>query len=87
MPNRSSRVPMVAQPCPRTSMTEENEMLAAMTSVNILRKSTQRASQQLSIPRTSLRCIMDELNLKPFRQRLTHGLLEDDSDRRLQFGE
>jgi hypothetical protein len=72
---------------PKTSMTEENEMLVAMTFVNSPKKSTRRASQQLSIPRTSLRRLMDKLKLKPYRPRLVHGLLEDDPDRRLQFCE
>ena len=72
---------------PKTSMTEENETLVAMTFVSNPKKSTRRASQQLSIPRTSLRRIMDKLNLEPYRPRLTHGLFEDDPDRRLQFCE
>ena len=40
--------------CPRTSMTEENEMRVAMTFVNSPKKSTHRAAQELSLPRTSL---------------------------------
>ena len=43
---------------PKTSETEENEMLVAMTFVNSPRKSTRRASAKLSIPRTSLRRLM-----------------------------
>ena len=39
---------------PRTSMTEENEMRVAMTFVNRPKKSTRRAAQELSLPRTSL---------------------------------
>ena len=37
---------------PRTSMTEENEMRVAMTFVNSPKKSTRRAAQELSLPRT-----------------------------------
>jgi hypothetical protein len=72
---------------PRTSMTEENEMRVAMTFVNSPKKSTRRAAQELSLPRTSLRRLMRKLNLKPYLPRLLHGLLEDDPDRRLQFYE
>ena len=72
---------------PKTSMTEENEIRVALTFVNSPRKSTRRASMELSIPRTSLRRLMGKLRLKPYRPRLIHGLLEDDPDRRLQFCE
>ena len=44
--------------CPRTSVTEENEMRVAMTFVNSPKKSTKscirRAAQELSLTRTSL---------------------------------
>ena len=66
-------------------MTEVNEMLVAMTFVNSPKKSTRRASQQLSIPRTSLQRVMGKLKLNPHRPRLIHGLLEDDQHRWLQF--
>jgi hypothetical protein len=51
---------------PRTSMTEENEMRVSMTFVNNPKKSKRRAAQELSLPRTSLRCLMRKLNLKPY---------------------
>jgi len=72
---------------PRTSMSEENEMRVVMTFVNSPKKSTRRAAQELSLTRTSLRRLMSKLNLKPYRPRLLHGLLEDDPDRQLQFYE
>jgi hypothetical protein len=52
---------------PRTYMTEENEFIVAMTFVNSPKKSTRRAAQELSLPRTSLRRLMRKLNLKPYR--------------------
>ena len=54
-------------------MTEENEMRVAMTFVNSPKKSTRRAAQELSLPGTSLRRLMRNLNLKPYRPRLLHG--------------
>ena len=60
-------------------MTEENEVRVAMTFVNSPKKSTRRAAQELSLPRTSLLCLMRKLNLKPYRPRLLHGLLEDEN--------
>jgi hypothetical protein len=58
-----------------------------MTFVNSPKKSTRCAAQELPLLRTSLQCLMRKLNLKPYRPRLLHGLLEDDADRRLQFCE
>ena len=66
-------------------MTEENERLVALTFVNSPKKSMRRASQELSIPRSTLRHRIDKLKLKPYRPRLVFGLLKDDPDRRLQF--
>ena len=59
----------------KTSSTEENEMLVALTFVNSPKKSTRRASLQLSIPRTSMMRLMRKLKLRPYRPRLLHGLL------------
>ena len=39
------------------------------------------------ILKTSMERIMAQIGLKPYRPQLIHGLLEDDSDRRLQFSE
>jgi hypothetical protein len=72
---------------PRTTLTQENEMNVALTFVNSPKKSTRQASRGLIIPRASLQRLMHQLNLKPYRPRLLHGLLEDDPDRRLQFCE
>ena len=72
---------------PRTTLTQENEMKVALTFVNSPKKSMQRASRELGIPRTSLQRLMHWLHLKSYRLRLLHGLLEDDPDRRLQFCE
>ncbi|CAI9734936.1 Hypothetical predicted protein [Octopus vulgaris] len=68
----------------KTSVTERNEMLVAMAFVNCPKKSTQRASLELSIPRTPLQRLMHKLKLRHFRARLVHGVLEGDPDRRLQ---
>uniref|UniRef100_A0A0L8I0P7 Transposase Tc1-like domain-containing protein n=1 Tax=Octopus bimaculoides TaxID=37653 RepID=A0A0L8I0P7_OCTBM len=42
---------------------------------------------ELSIPQTSIRRIITQIGLKPYRPQLIHGLLEDDPDRQLQFSE
>ena len=42
---------------------------------------------ELSIPKTSIRRIITQIGLKPYRPRLIHGLLEDNLDRRVQFSE
>ena len=49
-----------------TPMTEENDMRVAMTFVNSPKKSTQRAAQEISLPRTQLQRLMRKLNLKPY---------------------
>ena len=68
----------------RTTVTEENELVVALTFQQSPRKSTRRAALELSISRTSLRRLMAKLHLRPYRPRLLHGLLEDDPDRRIQ---
>ncbi|CAI9718302.1 Hypothetical predicted protein [Octopus vulgaris] len=72
---------------PEDFVTEKNEMLLAMLFMNSPKKSTRRASHELSIPRTSLQRLMPKLKLKPFRPRLVHGLFEYDQDHRLRFCE
>ena len=62
-------------------------MRVSMTFLNSQKNSTRRAARELSLPRTSLRRLMRKLNLKPYRPRLLHGLLEDHPDRLLQFCE
>ena len=56
-----------------------------MTFINSPKKSTRRASAQLSILRTSLQRLSHNIKLKPYRPRLVLGLLEDEPDPRLQF--
>jgi hypothetical protein len=58
-----------------------------MTFVKQSKKSTRRAAQELSLPRTSLRRLRRKLNFKPYRPKVLHGLLQVDPDRRLQFCE
>lgn len=72
---------------PWTSMNEENEISVALTSVNSSKNSTQRASEDLSVPKKFFLRLMRKftLKLKPYRPWMLHGILEDDSDSRLQF--
>lgn len=72
---------------PVTITTPENEMTVAQTYVQSPKKSKKRASIELGIERRSLGRLMKRLRLKMYIPRLTHGLLEDDPDRRLQFCE
>ena len=71
----------------KTSLTEENKILAAMRFVDSPKNSTRRASRQLSIPGTSLRRLVNKLKLKPYHLRQVHCLLLDDPDGQLQFCE
>ena len=50
-------------------------------------KSKHKASSELGIERRSLGRLMNRVGLKMYTPRLIHGLLEDDSDRRLQVCE
>ncbi|KAJ4449461.1 hypothetical protein ANN_00860 [Periplaneta americana] len=68
-------------------MTERNEMKVVLTFVNSPKKSTRHVSVELSIPRTHFWRLMHKLKLKPYRPRLAHCLLEDDTFHRLQFCE
>ena len=65
--------------------TQENLQMVAEAYSHSPKKSTRRASSELSISRTPLQRMMSSLGLKPHRPRLIHGLLEDDPDRRLEF--
>ena len=49
----------------KTSATEENEMLVALTFLNSSKKFTQCASRKLFLPGTTLQRLMDKLKLKP----------------------
>ena len=48
-------------------------------------KSKHRASSELGIERRSLRRLANRAGPKMYTARLIYGLLEDESDRRLQF--
>ena len=52
---------------PKTSTTEENKTLVAMTFIDSPKKSTRRASAQLSISRTSLQRSLHSMKLKRAR--------------------
>ena len=72
---------------PKTVCTEDHKQLVAESFVQSPKKSTRRASLELSISRSSIIRILKSIGLKAYRPRLIHGLLEDDPDRRLQFSE
>lgn len=60
--------------------TQKNLQNVAEAYAHSPKKSTRRASSELSISRTSLQRMMSSLDLKHYRPRLIHGLLEDDPD-------
>lgn len=70
-----------------TVNTENNQNLVAQSVVENPKLSTRRRSNELGISRRSLQRILHELKMKPYRPHLVYGLLEDDTDRRLQFCE
>ena len=82
---------------PITVTTQENEFEVAQIFTQSPQKSKHRAaSSELSIERRSLGLLMNRVGLKMYTPRLIHtryildtynSLLEDDSDRRLQFCE
>lgn len=72
---------------PITVTTRENEFKVAQAFTQSPKKSKYRASSELGIERRSLGRLMNRASLKMYTPRLIHGLLEDDSDRRLQFSE
>lgn len=72
---------------PKTVNTIENRELVATAYVASPKKSQRKATHELQISRRSLNRIMTEIGLTPYRPRLLQGLLEDDSDRRVQFCE
>ncbi|CAF3839089.1 unnamed protein product [Rotaria sp. Silwood1] len=49
--------------------------------------SARRASLELNLDRSSLRRMIKELGLKPYRPQLLHALNEDDPDRRCEFAD
>ena len=70
-----------------TVTTPENAMQVALAFTQNPQKSKNRASSELGIERRSLGRLMHRVGLKMYVPQLIHGLLEDDSDRRLQFCE
>ena len=72
---------------PITVTTQENELEVAQAFTQSPQKSKHRASSELGIERRSLGRLMNRAGLKMYTPRLIHGLLEDDSDRHLQFSE
>ena len=72
---------------PKTVCTEYNKQIVAEAFAHSPKKSTRRVSTELDISQTSLRRIRKSIGLKPYKPRLIHGTLEDDSDRQLQFSE
>jgi hypothetical protein len=72
---------------PKTVRAEENAQVVSESFLRNPQPSQRRASRELSISRRSLRRIMQDLNLKPYKPRLLQALNEDDPDRRLEFCE
>ena len=72
---------------PVSVTTPENDMQVALHFIDDPNQSQTRSSIELDISRRSLSRIMKKIGLKVYHPRLTHGLLEDDPDRRLQFCE
>ncbi|CAF1264566.1 unnamed protein product [Rotaria sordida] len=72
---------------PTSITTEENMELVSESYTLNPQKSQRRAAHDLDISRSSVRRIMKELNLKPYKPRLLQALNEDDPDRRLEFSQ
>jgi transposase len=72
---------------PRSISTDENRERVRAAFEEDPETSTRRASLELDLSRTSLRRMMKELGLKPYRPQLLHALNEDDPDRRCEFAD
>ncbi len=72
---------------PATVRTEENRQLVSEAFLRNPQTSQRRASTELNMSRTSLRRLMKDLQLKPYKPMLLQALNEDDPDRRLEFCE
>lgn len=72
---------------PRSVSTDENLERIRAAFQHSPETSTRRASLELNLARTSLRRMMKELGLKPYRPHLLHALNEDDPDRRCEFAD
>ncbi|CAF1447532.1 unnamed protein product [Adineta ricciae] len=72
---------------PRSVSTDENREHIRVAFEESPETSTRRASLGLNLSRTSLRRMMKELGLKPYRPHLLHDLSDDDPDRRCEFAD
>jgi len=72
---------------PRSVSTDENRERIRDAFEESPETSTRRASLELNLSRTSLRRMMKELGLKPYRPRLLHDLSDDDPDRHCEFAD
>ena len=70
---------------PKSRNTNENAALVATALQQSPLKSARRLSKEIGIPRSSLQKILCTNGYKPYRPQLIHGLLEDDSDRRMEM--
>ena len=70
---------------PRSISTDENKERVLKAYEENPTTSQRRASLELNLSRSSLRRMMTELGLKPYRPQLLHALNEDDPDRRREF--
>jgi transposase len=71
----------------RSVSTDENMQLVSQTVLLNQQTSQRRAVRELDMSRSTLRRIMKDLNLKPYKPKLLQALNEDDPDRRMQFCE
>jgi transposase len=72
---------------PTTVRTEENAEVVSEAFRQNPQSSQRYAARDLSISCSSLRRLMKDLNLKPYKPRLLQALNEDDPDRRVEFCE
>jgi hypothetical protein len=72
---------------PRSVSTDENRERIHVAFEKSLEISARRASLELNLARTSLRRMMKELGLKPYRPSLLRDLSDDDPDRRCEFAD
>ena len=70
---------------PKTVLNDYNRDAVVTAFTASPHKSTRRASCELQISATSIRRILHDIGMKPYRPRILHALNEDDPDRRAQF--
>lgn len=86
--DKTGSVEDVARPSrSRSVSTDENRKRVRVNFQQNSESSTRRAALELNLSRTSLRRMMKELGLKPYRPQLLHALNEDDPDRRCEFAD